>query len=63
MIKVFCLDDRSEYWFSAVSGFDAVNKMLCYLNLKHLDGNASINLRNDRTWELVHNGNTYACLA
>lgn len=63
MIKVFCLDDRMEYWFSAANGFDAINKMLYCLNLKHFDNNASINLCNNRTWELNHNENTYSCLA
>lgn len=62
MIRVFCLDDCSEYWFNADNGFDAIGKMLYTLNLSCTDKRAKINLHNDRTWELIHNGKTYACL-
>ena len=61
MIKVFCLDDGSEYLFSATSGYDAIQKMLYTLNLSHKDRNAEIELCNGRTWSLKHNGKTYAC--
>jgi hypothetical protein len=61
MIKVFCLDDRVEYLFSATSGYEAMQKMLYALNLEHKDGNAEIELCNGRTWSLKHNGKTYAC--
>ena len=61
MIKVFCLDDRSEYLFTATSGYDAMQKMLYTLNLVNKDESAKIELCNGRTWSLQHNGKTYAC--
>jgi hypothetical protein len=61
MIKVFCLDDGSEYLFSAASGYEAMQKMLYTLNLSHKDGNAEGELCNGRSWSLKHNGKTYAC--
>lgn len=62
MVKVLCLDNGNEFHFVATNGYDAISKMLYTLNLNNLDRHASINLCNGRTWELVHNGNTYACL-
>ena len=62
MRKVFCLDNEKEYYFDAISGYDAIQKMLYTLNLEHQDDNAKIELQNDRTWCLVHNGKTYGCL-
>lgn len=63
MKTVFCLDDGIEYFFSAISGYDAIQKMLYTLNLKHEDKNAKIKLCNGRTWSLTHNNKTYSCLA
>jgi hypothetical protein len=62
MKKVLCLDDGREFFFIATSGYDAIQKMLYYLNLSHQDNNAKIELCNGRTWSVVHNGKTYGCL-
>ena len=62
MKKVFCLDDGMEYFFVAISGYDAIQKMLYTLNLKHEDKNAELELCNGRIWSLKHNGKTYACV-
>ena len=62
MKKVFCLDDGMEYFFVAISGYDAIQKMLYTLNITHKDTNAEIKLCNGRTWSLKHNGKTYACV-
>lgn len=62
MIKVFCLDDRRELNFFANSGYEAMQKLIYFLNLSHKDDNAKITLCNNRTWSVVHNGKTYGCL-
>lgn len=62
MKKVLCLDDGKEFIFTAISGYDAIQKMLYTLNLKHEDKNAKLELCNGRTWSLEHNGKTYACV-
>ena len=62
MRKVFCLDDGMEYFFVAISGYDAIQKMLYTLNISHKDNNAEIKLYNGRTWSLKHKGKTYACV-
>lgn len=62
MLKVLCLDDNVEYFFNATSTYDAIQKMLYTLNLKHEDKNAKIKLCNGRTWSLTHNGKTYGCI-
>ena len=62
MVRVLCLDDDKEYFVSAFNGHEAMKKMLYTLNLSHKDENAKIELCNNRTWSLVHNGKTYACL-
>lgn len=63
MIMVFCLDTNEEFYFVADNGEDAINKMLYTLNVSHTDKNAKIQLINNRTWSLVHNGKTYGCRA
>ena len=62
MLKVLCLDDNVEYFFNTTSAYDALQKMLYTLNLKHEDKNAKIDLCNGRTWCLTHNGKTYGCI-
>lgn len=62
MKKVLCLDNGMEYRFTADSGHEAIQKMLYTLNLSHQDDDATIELCNDRTWCLTHNGKAYACL-
>lgn len=64
MRKVFCLDDGKEYYFTAISGYDAIQKMLYTLNIAYKDDNVVVVLElcNERTWSLKHNGKTYACV-
>ena len=62
MNKVLCLDDQRELFFSAETGYEAMQKLVDYLNLSHQDNNAKIELHNGRTWSVVHNGKTYSCL-
>lgn len=61
MKKVLCLDDGKEYYFNAITGYDAIQKMLYTLNVSHKDESAEIELCNGRTWSLIHNGKTYGC--
>lgn len=61
MRKVLCLEDRKEYYFDAISGYDAIQRMLYTLNIAHEDRNAKTDLCNNRTWCLTHAGKTYAC--
>ena len=63
MKKVLCLEDGTEYFFNAISGYDAIQKMLYTLDIAHKDHRAEIELCNGRTWNLKHGGKTYACLA
>lgn len=62
MKEVKCLDNGKTYMFDASSGLEAIHKMLYTLNLSCKDDKATIDLCNNRTWELKHNGKTYACL-
>lgn len=62
MKKVVCIDNGKEYFFQAENGYDAMKKMVYFLNLGCRDKNAKIKKHNDRTWELTHNGKTYGCL-
>lgn len=61
MQTVKCLDTDTTYTFEASSGLEAIHKMLYTLNLSCKDDNAMI-LCHEYTWELQHNGKTYACL-
>ena len=61
MIKIFCLDDQRELSFFASSGYEAMQKLIYFLNLSHKDDNAKIELCNGRTWSVVHSGKTYGC--
>ena len=62
MIKVFCLDDNRTLSFFANSGYEAMQKLIYFLNLSHKDDNAKIELCNNRILSVVHNGKTYGCL-
>lgn len=62
MKKVLCLEDGSEYFFNAISSYDAIQKMLYTLDIAHKDHGAEIELCNSRTWSLRHSGKTYACI-
>lgn len=61
MIKVFCLDDNRTLSFFANSGYEAMQKLICFLNLSHKDDDAKIELCNGRTLSVVHSGKTYGC--
>ena len=60
--KVFCLDDNRTFMFFANSGYEAMQKLIYFLNLSHKDDNSKIELCNERTWSVVHCGKTYGCL-
>ena len=62
MKKVLCLENGNEYYFDANNGYDAIQKMMYTLNISHEDKDANIELCNNRTWNLTHNGKTYATL-
>jgi hypothetical protein len=62
MKKVLCLEDGLEYFFNAISGYDAIQKMLYTLDIVNKDYSAEIELCNGRTWSLRHSGKTYACV-
>ena len=61
MKRVSCSDDGIEYFFKATNAFDAIEKMLYTLNLKHEDKNATITCSR-ATVSLLHNGKTYRCI-
>lgn len=61
MKKVICLDNGTEFLFTTANGYDAIQKMLNFLNIKHKDKDAKVELHNGRTWSLEHSGKTYAC--
>lgn len=62
MKKVLCLENGNEYYFDTNNGYDAIKKMMYTLNISHEDKDAKIELCNNRTWSLTHNGKTYATL-
>lgn len=62
MKKVICMEDKTEFYFDTNNGYDAMRKMLYTLNLSFFDKSAKIQLFNNRTYALEHNGKTYACL-
>ena len=61
MIKIFCLDDQRILSFFVESGYEAMQKLIYFLNLSHKDDNAKIELCNGRTWNVIHCGKTYGC--
>lgn len=62
MKKVLCLDTGTEMYFSAKTGYEAMQKLIYTLNLSHKDINAKIEICNNRTLSVLHNGKTYGCL-
>lgn len=62
MIKILCLDDNSEYCFTANTPYEAMEKMRYTLDITRVDKNANINLYNTRTLAMEHNEKIYACL-
>lgn len=62
MIKVVCLEDNAEYYFTASTSYEAMKKMHYTLDISKPDKNANIELHNGRTLAMEHNGKTYACL-
>ena len=62
MKKIFCLDDGRELSFFANTAYEAMEKLIYFLNLKHQDNDAKIELCNGRTLSVVHSGKTYGCL-
>lgn len=61
MIKVTCLDDGIEYWFTAKTPLEAMQKMLYTLNLSAFDRNATINKTESGMHLYIdHNDKTYA---
>ena len=63
LIRVFCLDDGREYYFSAKTPYEAMEKMKYTLDLKHLDGKAKIKPSDSgRCLFMDHTGKTYGIL-
>lgn len=63
MIRVFCLDDGKEYWFSAKTAYEAMQKMKYTLNLANQDTRAVINkTESGSCLYMEHDGKTYAVI-
>jgi len=61
MIDVYCLDTQKVFYFDAATPYQAMEKLLYYLNLSHLDEDAKIQLvGKGRHLTVIHNGNTYS---
>lgn len=61
MVMVLCLDDGCEYYFSARTPYEAMQKMIYTLELKHHDPLAMINkTESGRCLYIEHDGKTYA---
>ena len=50
MKKMFCLDDNRTLMFFANSGYEAMQKLICFLNLSHKDDNAKIVEKHMGVW-------------
>lgn len=61
-MKVFCLDDGSTYIFEkGITPYEAMKKMLYFLNLKNNDPNAVINKTESGLHLYIdHCGKTYS---
>jgi len=61
MIGVFCLDTKRTLYFDAKTPYEAMEKLIYYLNLSHKDPNAKIQLvGKGRHLTVIHNGKTYS---
>jgi hypothetical protein len=65
MIAVWGMDTNENMYFSAKTGYEAMEKALYTLNLEHKDPNAKIIAigKNGRVLTMTHCGNTYSTLA
>ena len=65
MIAVWCTDTKENMRFSAETGYEAMEKALYTLNLKHKDPAAKIIAigKNGRVLTMTHYGKTYCTLA
>ncbi len=60
MIPVFCLDDGKQYWFTASTSYEAMQKMKYTLDLSHTDKDAVINkTESGMHLYMDHSGKTY----
>lgn len=58
---VYCLDTGEALIFQATTPYEAMRKLLYYLNLSKFDGNAVINkTKSNLHLYTVHNGNTWS---
>lgn len=59
--KVVCLDTGDALWFQAQTAYEAMQKLLYTLNLKHQDNDATINItRSCLHLYTIHNGNYWS---
>lgn len=55
--KVVCLDTGEALWFQAHTAYQAMQKLLYYLNLKHKDDSAVVNMTGScKHLFTIHNG-------
>ena len=60
MIPVFCLDDGKQYWFTASTPYEAMQKMKYTLDLSHTDKDAVISkTESGMHLYMDHGGKTY----
>lgn len=57
---VVCLDDNTEYTFGAIDPYDAMKKMVYYLNLKKYEEVVIHNTTSGKHLYFEHNNKTYA---
>lgn len=60
MFTVTCLDDGTKYQFVAMSPYDALTKMVYYLNLSHYQNVIINKTESGKHLYFEHCGKTYA---
>lgn len=61
MIEVMCLDTRKRLWFSAKTPYQAMEKLIYYLDTGRKDANAKISLvGGGRVLTVLHSGETWS---
>lgn len=63
MIEVVCLDSRQKLWFSAKTPYQAMEKLIYYLDSQRKDKDAKIALvGGGRVLTVLHSGRTWSTL-
>jgi len=60
MVRIFCLDDGTSYWFHAGTAYEAMRKLQYTLDLRKGDRAAIHKTESGKHLYLEHDGKTYA---